>query len=117
MTDDLIARLIVGPGSRELDAEIVMFCYPDIGAPAPHCAGDEPIFWHEPYRKKPVPKLTTSLDAAVAFAVAVLGAERARYLVSRTVYIQWDEDEDGQTALDALPRHIVAEILKARGDD
>lgn len=57
-------RKAAGP-DRDIDVAIVMALYPDIGPYQPHCAGDEPIFWNDPYRKQRCPKFTESLDAAV----------------------------------------------------
>lgn len=118
MTTDLTTRLIAGPGSRELDAEVFLITNQDFKL-VKNSLGKAVVIknGHRWFLDDIVPNLTTSIDAAVAFAVAMVGAERARYLVSRTVYIQWSEDEDDQTALDALPRYIVAEVLKARGDE
>lgn len=69
MTDlpALIEKLrgLKGP-DREVDAEIIKGLYPDIGDCTPLCAGDEPIFWREPFYKQPCPPLTSSLDAIVA---------------------------------------------------
>ena len=58
-------RGLTGP-DREVDAEIIKGLYPDIGDCTPLCAGDEPIFWREPFYKQPCPPLTSSLDAIVA---------------------------------------------------
>lgn len=52
-----------GP-NRDLDVSIVYALHPDIGNYQPHCQGDEPIFWQDPYRKQRCPKFTASMDAA-----------------------------------------------------
>ncbi len=63
---DVITRLEVATeGSADLDAAIVYALHPDIGPYEPHCPGEEPIFYHDPYHKKPAPKFTTSLDAGL----------------------------------------------------
>ena len=66
MIDNLIRRLekAIGP-DRELDVAIVYALYPNIGQYQPQCVGDDPIFWHEPYRKQPAPRFTESVDAAM----------------------------------------------------
>ena len=63
---ELIERLerATGP-DRELDVAIVYALYPDIGPYQGQCIGDEPIFWHDPYRKRPAPSFTSSIDAAL----------------------------------------------------
>jgi hypothetical protein len=50
---------------RELDVAIVRALHPGIGPYEPHCVGEEPIFWHDPYRKTLCPKFTASVDAAL----------------------------------------------------
>jgi hypothetical protein len=63
--EELAAKCEWATGSdRELDVAIVYALYPDIGHYEGQCIGDDPIFWHEPYRKQPCPFFTTSLDAA-----------------------------------------------------
>lgn len=63
----LAERCETAKGSdEELDVAIVMAAYPDIGPPNALCVGDDPIFWHEPYRKQYPPLLTASLDAITA---------------------------------------------------
>jgi hypothetical protein len=54
-----------GP-SRDLDVSIAYALHPDIGNYQPHCPGEEPIFWNDPYRKQPCPKFTASFDAAAS---------------------------------------------------
>lgn len=69
----LIARVESGSGSdRVLDAEIIQALYPGIGDCRPHCPGDEPIFYHDPFHKMPAPHLTSSLDAVRALLKARL---------------------------------------------
>jgi len=58
-------RKAEGP-DRELDEAICLGVFPDLRPAAPHCVGDDPIFWDEPFYKKRPPKLTASIDAAVA---------------------------------------------------
>lgn len=53
-------------GDRELEVQIVYALHPNIGPYEGQCVGDEPIFWHEPYRKQPCPDFLTSLDAALS---------------------------------------------------
>jgi hypothetical protein len=68
MTDllDLAVRVEGAEGpDRELDVAIVYALHPDIGHYEGQCIGDDPIFWHEPYRKQPCPEFTASLDAAM----------------------------------------------------
>ncbi len=64
---ELIKRVegLTGP-DREMDVMVVYAFFPDIGPYNGQCIGDEPIFWHEPYRKQPCPEFTASLDAVVA---------------------------------------------------
>jgi hypothetical protein len=65
--DELIAKLEKATGpDRELDVAIVYALHPDIGNYDGLCVGDEPIFWHEPYRKQPCPRFTASIDAALS---------------------------------------------------
>lgn len=54
-----------GP-DEALDVLIIQTLYPDIGPCQPLCAGETPIFWHDPYCKMPCPRLTESIDAVVA---------------------------------------------------
>lgn len=63
---------------RELDKLVVQAAYPEIGEPAPHCVGDEPIFWRDPYYKRCVPKLTASTDAILALIAEKLPGWRYR---------------------------------------
>jgi hypothetical protein len=61
---DLIERLEAATGpDRELDVAIIYALHPDIGPYRPHCVGEEPIFWNEPYRKRACPKFTSSIEA------------------------------------------------------
>jgi hypothetical protein len=53
-----------GP-DHELDLAIVYALHPDIGPYRPLCEGDDPIFWHDPYRKMSCPNFTSSIDAAM----------------------------------------------------
>lgn len=53
-----------GP-DRKLDVAIVYALHPNIGPYEPHCSGEEPIFWRDPYRKQRCPKFTSSIDAAI----------------------------------------------------
>jgi hypothetical protein len=64
--DDLIARLekAMEP-DLELDVAIVYALHPEIGPYRPHCVGDEPIFYQDPYYKQRCPKFTASIDAAM----------------------------------------------------
>lgn len=79
MTANLLSRLegLTAP-DREVDALIMGACFewakPEPPYLAPHCVGDQPIYWHapEPYYKRPVPELTASLDATVALCKRVL---------------------------------------------
>ncbi len=65
--EELIRQICNATGpSRELDVEIVFALHPEIGAYQPHCAGEEPIFWNDPYYKQKCPKFTASLDAAAS---------------------------------------------------
>jgi hypothetical protein len=57
---------------REIDVAIVQAIFPDIGQYAPHCPGDDPIFWHDPYYKRECPCLTSSIDAVVELMAQVL---------------------------------------------
>ncbi|MDI2076996.1 hypothetical protein ABIF68_007870 [Bradyrhizobium japonicum] len=64
--NEIINRLQQADGpDRALDVDIVFALYPDIGAYQPHCVGEEPIFWSDPYRKQPCPQFTASIDAAL----------------------------------------------------
>lgn len=79
MTANLLSRLqgLTAP-DREVDALIMGACFewakPEPPYLAPHCVGDQPIYWHapEPYYKRPAPELTASLDAVVALCERVL---------------------------------------------
>lgn len=79
MTANLLSRLegLTAP-DREVDALIMGACFewakPEPPYLAPHCVGDQPIYWHapEPYYKRPAPELTASLDAAIALCERVL---------------------------------------------
>ena len=65
-TDDLIERLEKASApDRELDVAIVYALYPEIGPYRPHCVGDEPIFYQDPFYKQRCPKFTASIDAAM----------------------------------------------------
>ena len=97
MNDDLIARIIAGPGSRELDAEIFAECK----------------LWAQYFEVMESRAFTTSIDAALGLAVRLVGAEKARYVLSKIVR-HWPVSESGQDYLEALPRYICAETLKAR---
>lgn len=73
MLSDLIERVRAATGpDRELDVLIVQVLFPDIGECQPHCIGDEPIFWNDPFYKQECPRLTFSLDAAKSFTERVL---------------------------------------------
>lgn len=50
---------------RELDVAIAQAVWPQLTHYAPHCRGEEPIFWDDPFRKQPCPHFTASLDAAL----------------------------------------------------
>lgn len=50
---------------RGIDVAIVRALHPDIGRYAPHCKGEEAIFWEDPYRKQPAPMFTSSIDDAI----------------------------------------------------
>lgn len=52
-------------GSRELDVAVIFALHPEAGPYQPHCQGDEPIFWNDPYRKMRCPEISTSIDAAL----------------------------------------------------
>lgn len=109
---NLITRLLAGPGSRELDAEIAVIECPFLAdLPRTETGG-----WLDPKDGHIAPPsyYTTSLDAAVSFAVAVVG-EKVAPLVFHQVWVGVRIDSYAGW-LDALPRYIVAETLKARGD-
>lgn len=64
---NLVDRLRKANGpDRELDVAIMQALIPECEMYSPMCRGDEPIFWHGPYRKQECPRLTESLDAVVA---------------------------------------------------
>jgi len=132
MNDDLIARLIKGPGSRELDATI--WC--QFGNPKPadfstytmaegytlECLPEEDgsvKAWavgggtHHPWGRTASPKLTTSIDAALAFAVGLHGPDTSIHLLKWAIRMAYSAHM-GQDAIEAIPRHICAEALKAR---
>lgn len=132
MSDGLIARLIAGPGSRELDAAI--WCQK--GSPKPadfstytmaegytlECLPEEDgsvEAWavsggrHHPWGRTASPKLTTSIDAALAFAKASGGD--AYFIMARAIDSAKENCGEGDGEwLEALPRYIVAEALKVR---
>jgi len=56
--------------SRELDVEIAQAVWPQLDRYAPHCKGEEPIFWEDPFRKRQCPEFTKSLDAAMTLIPA-----------------------------------------------
>jgi hypothetical protein len=67
---DLAGRVEAATGpDQELDVAIVYALHPDIGKYEGQCIGDDPIFWHEPYRKQRCPCFTASLDAAMTLYV------------------------------------------------
>ena len=81
MTDisELLERVqnATGP-DRDVDVAIMATCFDWAKAEppyyAPHCVGDEPIYWHAPnwLQKRPCPELTASMDAALALVERVL---------------------------------------------
>ena len=86
---DLITRVEQGSGSdRQLDTQIIQALYPDIGNCHPHCPGEEPIFWHDPFRKMPAPHLTSSLDAIRALLKARLNGHMFDILETPSGYLQ-----------------------------
>jgi hypothetical protein len=104
---DLIAKLEAAKeGSRELDVAIVYALHPDIGPYRPHCAGEEPRFWQDPFYKQPCPKFTTSLDAALSLVPADPANKGKAMLWSVT------HDEDGVGG----PRGYIAAIGKGYHD-
>lgn len=60
-----------GP-ARDLDVDVVRALYPDLGKCMPHCQGEEPIFWNDPFYKMPCPKVTADLTAALDLAGRLL---------------------------------------------
>ena len=77
--EELLARVQKATGpDREIDVAIMAACFEWAKAEppyyAPHCVGDEPIYWHAPswLRKRPCPELTGSIDAALALVERVL---------------------------------------------
>ena len=115
MTDDIIARLIAGPGSRELDYAVFVSIRPGYRL-AKGPLGGIALSKNGQCALDHVPEYTTSIDAAVAFAVAVAGAERAAKLFC-DVQALAREGKGLAYWFDDLPRCFVAEVLKARGDD
>jgi len=108
MTNDLIARMeALTEPSREVDAEIMAACF-DWAKNEPqylayYCVGDEdPIYFHapigSPYQKNPPPKLTASLDAAVALAERVLPGCNATIDILPPSATIWDEDHGASDA-------------------
>ena len=55
---------LTGP-DRHMDERIVRAVLPCLREAAPHCPGDQPIFWDEPLRKQPVPRVTELIDAVL----------------------------------------------------
>lgn len=115
MNDDLIARLLAGPGSRELDADVFLATNPDYKL-AKNSLGKTIVMkgGHRWSLDGIVLPLTTSLDAAESFAVAVVGTQKAIQVFRDAQDKTW---EGPAGWFDALPRYIVAETLKARGGD
>lgn len=135
MTADLIARLIAGPGSRELDAEIMAILHfkdeRHIGEQLEDMRKVD--VWRHVKSSVWVSKATgkwvstqphyytASIDAATGFAVAVLGEVDAAMAFVHAY--EGALEASGATWRAALPRYIVAEVLivaeflKARGDD
>lgn len=117
--NELIERLEQATGpDRELDVEIVFALYPDIGAYQPHCRGEEPIFWNEPYRKQPCPEFTKSIDAALTLVPEEHAASvewSPRYPGCAWIYPPDNVDEisfEGEASNPAIALCIAA--LKAR---
>lgn len=126
---DLIEALQAAEGpSRELDVAILAVCFPEWAKPeppfyAPHCVGDEPIYFHAPnwMRKRECPELTASLDAATALVERLLpGAFVTLRFKVRGAYhhadIEWDEAEMDVQANNApsLALALVLAALKAK---
>jgi len=123
-------RAATGP-DRELDADVMAALFdwakremPFLG---PHCVGEEPIYWHapDPYRKQPVPKISRSIDAALALVERMLPGwlwQVKRGLVFEAVVWQIERDYDNDDALYAgapcgrhttAPLAILAALLSA----
>lgn len=63
---ELAARVEKAEGPvRELDVAIAQAVWPQLTHYAPHCRGEEPIFWDDPFRKQPCPYFTASIDLAL----------------------------------------------------
>lgn len=88
---DLIARLEAATGpDRDTDLVIMQVLFPECAMYFPLCQGDEPVFWHGPFAKQECPKLTASIDAAVALIERVLpGAEWSAARNSNGEYFGW----------------------------
>ena len=113
MNDDLIARLIAGPGSRELDAEIALIVCPFLAdMPRTEIGG-----WQHPEfgRIAPPSEYTTSIDAALTFAVGLVGASVAARIPLAAIH-EMAGLYFGQEYIEALPRYIVVECLKAMAE-
>lgn len=64
--ETVIARVQKQEGpSQELDVAIAQAVWPQLARYAPHCVGDYPIFWSDPFYKQTCPEFTYSLDAAL----------------------------------------------------
>ncbi len=64
---DLAKRCAKATGlDCDLDIDIAQTAFPEIGPYVSRCAGDPPMFWHDPYRKEECPPFTSSLDAIVS---------------------------------------------------
>jgi hypothetical protein len=108
-----------GP-DRELDVEIVYGLYPDIGNYAGQCIGDDPIFWHEPYRKQPCPHFTASLDAAMTLVPEGLDFGCGRGIdtelgANKAVCHAWVGEGEGDLVFaETVALALCAAALKAR---
>ena len=64
--EEVIAKVQTADGpSRELDVAIARSAWPQPTRYAPHCVGEESIFWGDPFYKQPCPEFTESFDAAL----------------------------------------------------
>ena len=115
----LITRVEAGSGSdRQLDVQIIQALHPSIGEYAPHCPGDDPIFWHEPFCKEPCPHLTSSLDAIRALFKARLDGCCLRMdecgNVLSSAFVKNDENvEIASSGHTDIHRAFLSAVLKA----
>lgn len=127
----LALRCEAGEASREMDFAVAKAAFPDIGEARIFIVGDEePIFFSEPYRKKPAPCFGTSLDAVASLQEAVLPGWsitsstfvrppstrifHPNYGNGSLVYLEGQAPTEPLARLAAILRALAAEIREGR---